>query len=123
MPLPTFWRYLFLKLANEIQQMLPQMTPHWWALYMQSISYDCTTEIIINIACFTVCLQVIYDSGGFLGMKSLCIWLTTNLGGTNKSYDHKSWLPWFINTGEDEKDEFWASFHTVDSTEAGEVKM
>lgn len=27
MNLPTFWQYHFLKLANKIQQMLPQMTP------------------------------------------------------------------------------------------------
>lgn len=39
----NLWQYLFLKLANKIQQMLSQMTPHWWALYMQLISYDCTT--------------------------------------------------------------------------------
>lgn len=50
-----------------------------------------------------------------------CDGLLLNTGGTRKMYDHKLWFPWFISIGEGERNEFWANFPTVGSTEA-EVK-
>lgn len=49
--------------------------------------------------------------------------LPANPGGTNKIYDHNSWLPWYINLDKGERNEFWAKFLTMDSIEVGELKM
>lgn len=89
--------------------MLPQMTPHWWALYMQSISYDCTTQIIINIVCFTACLQMdlwFLRLPGHEITVQLMFWPLIQVGQTKSMTTS---LVFFLNIGEGEKDELWAN--------------